>query len=585
MKVIRNLSIKGIDSVHVGTALLTMNPNHTKGYFTGWFRDTLILNCKTLISKGESDVFVLEYTPVTIIDTVNCYPIKAISGKYNIDSSGNYFDTLYTADSHCDSVLLIRVDIRNSTSKIDTSVCWKYKTPSGKFIYSKTGQYVDTLKGNVKGCDSIIFINLKVLSTSDTITMLRCGNYQSPSSKYIYSVSGMFSDTIPNQKGCDSVIVIHFIQLKNGDSLTIFSCNPYQSPSGKYIYNSTGIYHDTLSNINLCDSIIKIAFNYLQNGDSIKINSCIAIMSPSGKYQLTSSGNYIDTIQNINHCDSIIFIEFSMNGSKDSIGIVGCSVMKSPSGKFIYSQSGIYFDTIQNVNHCDSVIQINFTNNQTQSSINIDTCFVYFSPSGKFIYNSTGTYIDTLKNGLGCDSIITINLIISKPEVVANVSNEIDCAHPEAVLTASGTLNYVWTPSDSLSTPFASETRARPSITTEYFVTGTDALGCISKDSIKLQVNPRKEMESIPNVFTPNNDGYNDCFVIPPNNELVEVQWWIYNRWGELMFTSTKVTDCWNGNTSNAENASNGVYFVLISGFNQCSQTHFVYNGSVTLLR
>jgi gliding motility-associated-like protein len=61
------------------------------------------------------------------------------------------------------------------------------------------------------------------------------------------------------------------------------------------------------------------------------------------------------------------------------------------------------------------------------------------------------------------------------------------------------------------------------------------------------------------NVFTPNNDGVNDIFQFNMLN-IVEIEFTILNRWGNVMFTTTDVNAGWNGK-SNGINAEPGVYF------------------------
>ena len=60
-------------------------------------------------------------------------------------------------------------------------------------------------------------------------------------------------------------------------------------------------------------------------------------------------------------------------------------------------------------------------------------------------------------------------------------------------------------------------------------------------------------------MFTPNNDGVNDVFQFNMLN-IVEIDFTILNRWGNVMFTTTDVNASWNGK-SNGVDAESGVYF------------------------
>jgi gliding motility-associated-like protein len=79
---------------------------------------------------------------------------------------------------------------------------------------------------------------------------------------------------------------------------------------------------------------------------------------------------------------------------------------------------------------------------------------------------------------------------------------------------------------------------------------------------------------SIPNVFTPNNDGINDQFKINiPYNTLSIV---IYNRWGEMVFESDHHLRFWDGTLPNGNQANEGVYYYVLTGANY-RKTGFIH--------
>ena len=68
------------------------------------------------------------------------------------------------------------------------------------------------------------------------------------------------------------------------------------------------------------------------------------------------------------------------------------------------------------------------------------------------------------------------------------------------------------------------------------------------------------------NVFTPNNDGKNDCFNVvgySPSCEFAEMK--IFNRWGERVYYAS-LDNCWNGKIENTgPDAPSGTYFYIIT--------------------
>lgn len=65
-----------------------------------------------------------------------------------------------------------------------------------------------------------------------------------------------------------------------------------------------------------------------------------------------------------------------------------------------------------------------------------------------------------------------------------------------------------------------------------------------------------------PNVFTPNNDGYNDSFYLTVENA-AEVELIITNRWGNIVFQHTATNPTWDGKskTPSGVDCAEGVYF------------------------
>lgn len=67
---------------------------------------------------------------------------------------------------------------------------------------------------------------------------------------------------------------------------------------------------------------------------------------------------------------------------------------------------------------------------------------------------------------------------------------------------------------------------------------------------------------TIPNVFTPNGDGINDCFE-PSGNDIISFKITILNRWGVTIFDENDV--CWDGRNKSGEKATDGTYFYQLS--------------------
>jgi gliding motility-associated-like protein len=202
----------------------------------------------------------------------------------------------------------------------------------------------------------------------------------------------------------------------------------------------------------------------------------------------------------------------------------------------------------------------------------------------KPIFNATVTtpYVLTITEPF-CNLQRTFNVLVTVnplPLVSATSSNDIDCATPFSQLRASGATQYNWQPNNiSLSNPVVT-----PTATTLYIVKGTDANGCSAYDSVEVKVFANgKDFTEMPNSFTPNGDGLNDCY--GPGRfwrNIVTMELIIYNRWGERVFYSTNPTNCWDG-TYKGVNAEANAYVYHLKVKTTCGDV--VKKGHVILIR
>ena len=103
--------------------------------------------------------------------------------------------------------------------------------------------------------------------------------------------------------------------------------------------------------------------------------------------------------------------------------------------------------------------------------------------------------------------------------------------------------------------------------TGNYSVQVTDKYGCIKKDAVQITVQGCDKCElNIPSAFTPNNDGLNDVFRALPqcaNIGLRRFKMRIYNRWGQVVFTSNNIYKGWDG-TYKTHSPDTGTYIYFI---------------------
>lgn len=91
---------------------------------------------------------------------------------------------------------------------LSVMTCDSYTSPSGLQTWNTSGTYNDTIPATCG--DTVYTINLLVNNSSSVILLTTaCGSFISPSNQYVWNVSGTYMDTIPNSIGCDSVIQVN----------------------------------------------------------------------------------------------------------------------------------------------------------------------------------------------------------------------------------------------------------------------------------------------------------------------------------------------------------------------------------------
>jgi gliding motility-associated-like protein len=163
------------------------------------------------------------------------------------------------------------------------------------------------------------------------------------------------------------------------------------------------------------------------------------------------------------------------------------------------------------------------------------------------------TYIVIAENACGMDTAFA-EVIVERLDLELLVTNDTICVDESTVMEVVGCedCTYFWSPSEDLSAPDSSRTEASPTETTTYTV---EVIGqaCIETLSTTITVEDCPsclEQVFVADAFTPNDDRVNDyvCLRSEFLEDFEEVEFMIYNRWGEEMFHSTDIGNlCWDG--------------------------------------
>ena len=113
-------------------------------------------------------------------------------------------------------------------------------------------------------------------------------------------------------------------------------------------------------------------------------------------------------------------------------------------------------------------------------------------------------------------------------------------------------------------------------------MTTCNRLACCSDTTVSLPVH--NESIWFPNVFTPG-EGDNKRFLIVSTHPLMQFEIYIYNRSGQLVYTSTDPTEGWNGDDMHGHACPQGAYVYYYRYTTLGIDDYYPGAGTVTLLR
>ena len=164
----------------------------------------------------------------------------------------------------------------------------------------------------------------------------------------------------------------------------------------------------------------------------------------------------------------------------------------------------------------------------------------------------TTSYILSVSDTLGCSKTVrdTITVTIA-PHITANAGKDtMVLVNQPLQLMATGGEQYAWSPETGLSNPSIANPIAILDERTDsirYTVRITGSGGCYAEDDIVVKVFKTGPDIFVPSAFTPNGDGKNDILK-PVTVGIATLHYFrVYNRWGQLLFTTSEFGKGWDG--------------------------------------
>lgn len=182
----------------------------------------------------------------------------------------------------------------------------------------------------------------------------------------------------------------------------------------------------------------------------------------------------------------------------------------------------------------------------------------------------TTYYIIMVHDTLGCPKPVYDTILVSVlSRVIANAGNDTTVVAGQPLqLQATGGYSYLWTPSTGLSNPSVSSPVATFDGSVDsikYTVKVSIPEGCSAIDNINVRIFKTAPDILVPTAFTPNKDALNDVLTPIPLG-ISSIRFFnVYNRLGNLVFTTRKIGIGWDGSLNGVPQPS-GTYVFMAEG-------------------
>ena len=351
--------------------------------------------------------------------------VLSINGRI-ITQAGNYYDTLSSTVSGCDSILHYIVNRSTPSPVVSVTV----NTCEGEPYYFRGKQYVppcvilDTLLNRV-GCDSVVRY---VVNTHPTVSIDRYDTINDGETYLFagnkYYLPGTYVMRGKTTYGCDSIVRLHLhVYYHTFREDTVTMC--YNSPEFPYVhhgreYRESTLFKDTILNpLGYYDIVWTHLVIYPRIPETvIQLSLCNDDVLHIRGQIITQPGNYYDTLASKRGgCDSIIHYIVRKGQTyyiqqRDSFCLNEGYVWRGHMNDTVLHYTGVYYDRLLSTAGCDSIYELTLYGKPVYySDTTILVCPDEFPihHNGKLYYQAV-MVSDTMKSkSCSCDSIRRIH--------------------------------------------------------------------------------------------------------------------------------------------------------------------------------
>lgn len=196
----------------------------------------------------------------------------------------------------------------------------------------------------------------------------------------------------------------------------------------------------------------------------------------------------------------------------------------------------------------------------------------------------TTRYVLTVTDTLGCPKPGRDTVVVSvRPPIPAFAGNDTAIVVGQPLqLRATGAEIYRWEPSTGLSDPLIANPIANITQNQTYIVRVSTPEDCFALDTINITVYRTAPDIFVPNAFTPGKSTNMVFRPIPVG--IAQIDYFrVFNRWGQLVYSSSSAGDGWDGKVSGRDQGTD-TYVWMVQGRDYTGKM-IVKKGTVVLIR
>lgn len=498
--------------------------------------DSLVSGINIFLNNGTANIDTVTSTLSTGYNFVDI-----LSANYDL-----YLDTLnlptgWSAFWTSSSIALSGCDVEEEFDWLLTSGCLASATTvnlSACFGSVATYNGVDIPAGasqifpftNTLGCDSLVTVVVESLPvTVQIVDAVACANEFLDYNGTLLAPGTQTVFTEMNMYGCvDTTFVAVFGLPTHATSTTLTAC-----PGETVMYQGTQLFAGdsldfTLQNIYNCDSVVTVMVVAGQVDTTLlSLEVCEGETVDYNGEQLAAGEVFTWMGMNQSGCDSVVIV----------------SVTGSPSVSYALSASQICWNAVDGSIAVGNIIGSSGPYQFSLDGVDFQTDPLFENlPPGDFTVYLRDQNDCVFEEGISLTPIPPMTLEVEDKTLVCGSTVLLN-----PLVVSELPLTWEWRDNAGLLSTLPTLTVDTTGVFSFLVSNDCETLsGSIQVSAEELSAN---RLVYLPNAFSPNGDGVNDCFrgYVAPDTEVVAYELQIFDRWGDQLFTTTDIEGCWDG--------------------------------------